>query len=146
MGHEQNLKAVSDHELRRRLTEFLRQTRRTEADLIAHMAEFDARRLYLGEAATSMFAWCTEVLHLPEHEAYLRITVARASREHPVLLGMLRDGQLHLSGICKLAPHLTPENRQELLKRAEHRSKRQIRASSRARPSAPGSGNGEEAS
>jgi hypothetical protein len=116
MGQKLNLKTVSDDELRRRLSEFLRQTRRAEADLIAHMAEFDARRLYAREAAPSMFAWCTEVLHLSEHEAYLRITVARASREHPALLGMLRDGRLHLSGICKLAPHLTRQNRERLLK------------------------------
>jgi hypothetical protein len=140
MGQQPNLKTVSDHELRRRLTDFLRQTRRAEADLIAHMAEFDARRLYLHEAASSMFAWCTEVLHLSEHEAYLRITVARASREHPVLLAMLRDGRLHLSGVCKLAPHLTRDNRKELLERAAHRSKRQIEelvAALAPRPSAP---------
>ena len=62
-----------------------------------------------------MFAWCTEVLHLSEAEAYLRIAAARASREHPVLLTMLADGRLHLTGIAKLAPHLTPENRDDLL-------------------------------
>jgi hypothetical protein len=39
---------------------------------------------------------------------------------------MLRDGQLHLSGIAKLAPHLTGENHRELLARAAHKSKRQI--------------------
>ena len=62
-----------------------------------------------------MFAYCTEVLHLSESEAYLRIAVARASREHPMLLEMLADGRLHLSGIAKLAPHLTRENRERLL-------------------------------
>jgi hypothetical protein len=33
-----------------------------------------------------MFVYATRVLHLSEAEAYLRITVARAAREHPVLL------------------------------------------------------------
>ena len=33
-----------------------------------------------------MFVDCTERLHLSEAEAYLRITVARAAREHPRLL------------------------------------------------------------
>jgi hypothetical protein len=87
-----------------------------------------------------MFAWCTEVLHLSEAEAYLRIAVARASREHPMLLDMLREGRLHLSGIVKLAPHLTRENRQSLLERAAHRSKRQIEeliAELSPRPDAP---------
>ena len=54
-----------------------------------------------------MFAYCTGALHLSEGEAYLRIAVARASREHPMLLAMLGDGRLHLSGIALLAPHLT---------------------------------------
>ena len=88
----------------------------------------------------TMFAYCTEVLHLSEAEAYLRIAAARASREHPVLLTMLADGRLHLTAIAKLAPHLTPENREALLKRAAHWSKRQIEelvAELSPRPDAP---------
>ena len=73
-----------------------------------------------------MFAYCTEFLHLSEAEAYLRIAAARASREHPILLTMLADGRLHLTAIAKLAPHLTLENQEALLKRATHRSKREI--------------------
>jgi hypothetical protein len=80
-----------------------------------------------------MFAYCTEVLHLSEAEAYLRIAAARAARAHPPLLTMLRDGRLHLTGIAKLAPHLTPENAATLLHRATHRSKAQILGAGRAR-------------
>ncbi len=65
-----------------------------------------------------MFAYCTEKLNLSEHEAYLRITVGRASRKHPVLLTMLGEGRLHLSGIAKLVPHLTDANRETLLAQA----------------------------
>jgi hypothetical protein len=78
------------------------------------------------ETNVSMFVYCTEVLHLSEHEAYLRIQVARASRKHPVLLEMLEDGRLHLSGISVLHAHLTEANHKTLLKRAAHKSKRQI--------------------
>jgi hypothetical protein len=77
-------------------------------------------------ASPSMFAYCTEVLHLSEAEAYVRIAAARASREHPVLLEMLADGRLHLTAIARLAPHLTTENRDTLLERAAHKTKRQI--------------------
>ena len=45
-----------------------------------------------------MFSYATDVLHLSEAEAYLRIAAARASRRHPVLLTMLDDGRLHLIG------------------------------------------------
>jgi len=126
MTHTHELQSLSDDELLRRLSVLLSQSRRVESDLVAHIAEVDERRLYAREASSSMFAYCTEVLHLSEHEAYERITAARASRRYPKLLEMLSDGRLHLSGIGKLAPHLTEENCEVLLARACHKSKRQI--------------------
>jgi hypothetical protein len=134
------LHSVSDDELLHRLGELVSHSRRVEADLVAHIGEVDERRLYVREASPSMFAYCTERLHLSEAEAYRRITVARAARKHEVLLSMLRDGRLHLSGIAMLAPLLTPENRDALLARATHRSKRQIQelvAELSPRPDAP---------
>lgn len=120
------LETISDDELLRSLSELLRQSRRVESELVAHIGEVDQRRLYAREAVSSMFKYCTEVLHLSEFEAYLRIAVARAARRHPLLLTMLADGRLHLSGIAKLAPHLTEANRETLLGRAAHQSKHRI--------------------
>ena len=73
-----------------------------------------------------MFVYCTEVLHLSEAEAYFRIAAARAARKYPMLLVMLGECRLHLSGIAILAPHLTEENRERVLARAAYKSKRQI--------------------
>ncbi len=126
MDSTRPLESIPDDELLRRLAELLHQSRRTESDLVAHIDEVDERKLYAREASPSMFAYCTDVLHLSEAEAYVRIAVARASRKHPVLLTMLADGRLHLTGIALLAPHLTLENRDALLERATHRTKRQI--------------------
>ena len=98
MHHEHSLATLSDDELLRRLAGLLGVSRRAEADLVAHIGEVDIRRLYAREASPSMFAYCIEVLHLSEAEAYLRITAARAAREHPVILDMMADGRLHLSG------------------------------------------------
>jgi hypothetical protein len=117
---------LSDEELLRRLRELVAQSRRVEADLVSHIAEVDARRLYARQAYSSMFAYCTGVLHLSEAEAYRRITVARAGRKYPALLERLRSGQLHLSGIAMLAPLLTADNCERVLQRATHRSKRQL--------------------
>ena len=39
------------------------------AALVAAFAELDARRLYLGEGCSSLFTYCTQVLHLSEHAA-----------------------------------------------------------------------------
>ncbi len=140
MERTQSLTSFSDDELLRRLSELLGQSRRNEAELVAHLGEVDRRRLYARDASPSMFVYCTEVLHLSEAEAYLRIAAARASREHPLLLSMLADGRLHLTAIAKLAPHLTLENREALLERATHRSKREIEelvAEISPRPDAP---------
>ena len=120
------LAALSDDDLLRRLSALLHDSRRIEVELIAHIAEVDARRLFAREGTSSMFAYCTERLHLSEGETFLRIQVARAARRHPILLKVLADGRIHLTGIGKLVPHLTLDNRNELLDRATHRSKREI--------------------
>jgi hypothetical protein len=120
------LEAMPDDELLRRLADLLARSRHTEADLVAHIGEVDARRLYAREATPSMFVYCTERLHLSEAEACLRIAAARASRQHPLLLEMLADGRLHLSAIARIAPLLTPENRDVLLRRATHKTKREV--------------------
>jgi hypothetical protein len=140
MREKPNLRTVSDDELLRRLSELLCQSRRVEADIVAHIAEVEERRLYAREAVPSMFAWCTEVLRLSDYEAYLRITVARATRKHPTLLTMLREGRLHLSGIALLARHLTPENRDDILGRAAgmtHRQLKELAAELEPKPDAP---------
>jgi len=120
------LRLVPDDEVLRRLEELVSQSRRVDAELVAHIGEVDERRLFARFAFPSMFAYCTQALHLSEAEAYRRITVARVARRFPVLFEMLRDGRLHLSGIAMLAPLLTPENHEPLLARAVHLSKRQL--------------------
>ena len=53
------MRSLSDDVLLRRLFELLGQSRRVEVDVVAHIGEVDARRLYAREAAPSMFAYCT---------------------------------------------------------------------------------------
>jgi hypothetical protein len=126
MTHAIEVHSLSDDDLLRRLSDLVSQSRRVEAHLVAHIGEVDERRLYASKACSSMFVYATEVLHLSEAEAYLRIGAARASRKYPVLLAMLGDGRIHLSGIAALTRHLTEENFEKVLARAEHQSKRQI--------------------
>ena len=66
MESEPALHAIPDDELLRRLGELVSHSRRVEADLVAHIGEVDERRLYAREASPSMFAYCTERLHLSE--------------------------------------------------------------------------------
>ena len=127
MANKFNFDSISDDELLRRLSQILKESRRVEVELVAHIGEVDRRRLYARtEASPSMYVYCTERLHLSESEAYLRIAVARAARKHPAILPMLQDGRLHLSGIAKLAPVLTEANCDSLLARATRKSKKKI--------------------
>ncbi len=89
--------------------------------LVSALAELDARRLYLGQGCSSMFAYCTRVLHLAEHAAYNRIEAARAARRFPQILMMLADGHIHLSAVRLLAPHLTDANYRDILGEASHK-------------------------
>ena len=121
----------------KRLTE---RERVATADLIAILAEIDARRLYLGEGCSSLFSYCTHVLHLSEHAAYGRIEAARAARRHPVILDMLATGSVNLTSVCLLAPHLTEGNHLNVLDAARHKSKREVEllvASLRPQPPVP---------
>ena len=103
MRENSNLKAIPDDELLRRLADLVGRARRLDADVVAHIAEVDARRLYAREAMPSMFVYCVETLRLGEHEAYLRIAAARASREYPILPDLLGDGRVHLTGLARHA-------------------------------------------
>jgi 5-methylcytosine-specific restriction endonuclease McrA len=117
---------LSDRDLVAVVHDLAAAERGATARLIASLAELDARRLYLAEGYSSLFTYCTQVLHLSEHAAYGRIEAARAVRRYPVLLKRLEAGDITLTAIGLLAPHLTPENHQYVIDTARHRSKREI--------------------
>jgi hypothetical protein len=73
-----------------------------------------------------MFAFCTKRFHMSEAVAARRIRAGRATCRFPCILGMVARGELHLSGIHQLAGHLTEENGEEVLRRARHRSMREV--------------------
>ncbi len=117
---------LSNHELLEQVKLLAHHEREVTAALIAHLGELDQRRLYLAEGCSSLFAYCTQVLHLSEYAAYGRIQAARAARKFPVILALLADGAVTLTTVGLLAPLLTPENHAEVLRRARHKSKRQV--------------------
>jgi 5-methylcytosine-specific restriction endonuclease McrA len=100
--------------------------RQSTSQLIALLAELDARKLYLGQGYPSLFAYCTQALHLSEPAAYSRITAARAARRFPMILTLLADGAVTLTTVGLLAAHLTDENHEAWLDAARHRSKRDV--------------------
>ena len=119
---------LSDRELLYDLTSLVAQDRATTATLLAHIAEFDARRLYVPAAFPSMFAYCVHELRLSEDAAYKRIQAARVARQFPAIFEALADGRLHLTAVGLLAPYLTLANADDLLAAAAHGTKAEIEA------------------
>ncbi|MEM8608826.1 MAG: HNH endonuclease signature motif containing protein [Myxococcota bacterium] len=99
---------------------------RDSARVIAYVGEIDRRKLYLEHAYPSMFAFCTEGFRMSESMASKRIRTARAACRFPHVLTMIGRGELHMSGAYQLAPHLSDDNHRELLRRAKHRTMRDI--------------------
>ena len=119
---------LSDADLLRRLLVLAGRERESTVELVAHLAELDARKLHLAEGFGSLFSYCTGALRLAEHAAYNRIEAARASRRFPAILDLLADGSLNLSTVRLLAPHLRPDNFEALVVMAKGRSKREVEA------------------
>jgi len=117
---------LGDRELLRGLASLVAHERTTAAALLAHIAEVDARRLYVPAGYPSMFLYCVQELRLSEQAAFHRIRGARTARQYPAVFTALADGHLHLSAVVLLAPYLTAENADELLAAAADKSKSEI--------------------
>ncbi len=120
------LRLLPDDELLSGLRMLVERDRNLEAQLLANIAEVDARKLYLEHACSSMFTYATEILGFSDSAAYNRITAARLARNHPRILDEVESGALHLSAISLIAHHMTAENEEELLALARDQSKREL--------------------
>lgn len=92
------------------------------AEALADLGEIEARGLYRAQGYPSMYAFCVGRCHMTEQAALKRISAARAAREFPAVFEALANGRLHLTAVVTLASKLTPENTQELLAAAAHKT------------------------
>ena len=123
------VKDLSNEALIKELKSLLQKDATLEAELLLFLGEVDFRRLYLDQACSSMFVYCTQVLGLGEACACHRIRAARAARaarEFSAILDEVRKGRLHVSGISLIAKHLTLENHRDWLAAARGKSKRAL--------------------
>lgn len=121
-----SLTHLSDSTLLRDLSALVARDRVTTAELLAHIAEVDSRRLYLPAAYPSMYAYCVGELRLSEEAAFKRIHAARVARRCPAVFAYLADGRLHLSAVIMLAPHLTEQTAEELLAGASNKTRSEL--------------------
>src|ERR1700704_2870159 len=118
---------VSDDALSRRLAVSAAHDCVSTAGLLADIGEFDARRLYVPAAYSSMHAYCLYELHLSDDAALKRIRAARIGRKIPAIFPAVAEGRLHLTAVVLLAPHLKPETADELLAAATHKTNAEIK-------------------
>jgi hypothetical protein len=117
---------ISDEELLAEVERLAGSERNATARLVAHLAELDARRLFLGAGFPSLFSYCTKVLCLSEDAACNRIEAARLVRRFPFVLDWLQDGRLNLTNLRLIGPHLGAEDREAVLVDASGKSRREM--------------------
>ena len=117
---------LSDIELIAAVAQVAARDREAGAQLIAHLAEMDARELHLRHGYPSLFVYCRDVLGLSEWEAYNRIEAARTARRFPIILELLAEGAVTLTAVRLLGPHLTADNHLEVLACARGMTKVQV--------------------
>jgi hypothetical protein len=117
---------LTDAALESAVKSLARGERETTAQLVAHLAELEERRLHLRAGFSSLYTYCTTVLQLSECAAYNRIEAARMARRFPPLLDRLADGSLNLRTTRLLAPLLNAENGHELVAAACGKTKLQV--------------------
>ncbi|MEO7035389.1 MAG: hypothetical protein ABI548_15790 [Polyangiaceae bacterium] len=120
------LRGLRDEQLLSALSGLVKTGNALNADVLAHLAELDERRLYLELGFSSLFAYCLESLGMDESSAGRRITAARVCRKYPQVFARVASGALGLSVLCALNPYLNQENAAELFGACSSKSRRQV--------------------
>jgi HNH endonuclease len=120
------LLVLNDEQLVAALSQLVRQEQGVLADLLAHLAELDERRLYLELGYSSLFAYCTEALGFCKSSAGRRIAAARVCRKYPQALSRVAKGELRLSVLSLLGSHLDHDTATELFEACSDKSFEQV--------------------
>ena len=94
--------ALSDRELLRATSTLVRHERHLQGAVIDHLAEIDARRLYLQRGCSSLFDYAVRELGYSDAAAGRRIGAVRLCADQPDARERLRDGSLTLSAAAEL--------------------------------------------
>jgi hypothetical protein len=126
MSNRFGLLSVKNAELLAGLSQLVKQGNELTAEVLAHLAELEERRLHLQLGFPSLFAYCVEALGLSEGSAGRRVAAARVCRRFRAAFELVARGDLHLSALCALAPHLSPQNANELFAACCRKTRRQV--------------------
>jgi 5-methylcytosine-specific restriction endonuclease McrA len=90
------------------------------------LAEVEVRGVHRARRCASLYTYCIYELRFSEDAAARRSAAARFVKQFPALFDALAEGELHLTGLLMIGPHLTPENHATVLGRAKFRTKKEL--------------------
>jgi 5-methylcytosine-specific restriction endonuclease McrA len=125
-GASANLAHLTDSELLTNTRALVGRSNHVFAALLAHLAEVEARGLHRSRACSSLYTYCIYELRFSEDAAARRAGAAKLVKRFPLVLECIANGELHLTGLLMLGPHLTPENVVQVLARAKFRTKKEL--------------------
>lgn len=129
MGMIEECRSLSDEELSKALRFLAHHEKRNVARLIAHLIEFDRRKLAPKEDGRSLFEHCVRELGFEEFDAYRRVKATRFAQRYPIALDLLGDGKVTLSALAALEQQLPRgADGRAWLKRVEGRTRREVEA------------------
>jgi hypothetical protein len=102
-----NLRGYTNEALLSDVRKLIGSQRELTTRLVLYLAEIEHRRLHVVAGFSSMFDFCVKELRLSEGEAFRRLTAARLARRFPVIHTLIASGDVHLSALALLRPHLT---------------------------------------
>ncbi|MES1176220.1 MAG: HNH endonuclease [Myxococcales bacterium] len=126
MNDRYRLSGLDDVQLLASLSALVRRENDSLSDLLAHLAELDQREVCVAMGYSSLFAYCTEALGFCKSSAGRRISAARVCRDYPEAFTRVAKGELQLSVLCALRPHLNAENASELFAACARKSYEQV--------------------
>ena len=113
-GGDGGLAHLSNSELLANTRGLVGKSNQVFAALLAHLAEVEARGLHRTRACASLYTYCIYELRFSEDAATRRSSAARLVKAFPLLFDAVANGELHLTGLLMIGPHLTPENHVEV--------------------------------
>jgi hypothetical protein len=125
-GGAQSLAHLSDSEVLEGTRRLVGRSNQLLAALLVHLGEVEARGLHRTRACTSLYTYCIYELRFSEDEAARRAGAAKVVKKFPLAFDAVANGELHLTGLLMLGPHLTAENCGNVLARAKFRTKKEI--------------------
>ena len=94
--------ALSDRALLRQTSALVRHERHLQGTIIDHLAEIEARRLFLRRGCSSLFDYAVRELGYSDAAAGRRLGAVRLCADQPGARERLRDGSLTLSAAAEL--------------------------------------------